>query len=109
MIITYGRLTTLASEVANELGLAVLCLLKIFPLNKDYLKELLDGKELIYVLDEGYISGGFGEKIAASLSGTKNIYVHAINDFVEHGSLSELKRELGFTKESILERIKERL
>ena len=109
VIITYGRLTTLASEVANELGLAVLSLLKIFPINKDYLKELLDGKELIYVLDEGYISGGFGEKIAASLSGTKNIYVHAINDFVEHGSLSELKRELGFTKESILERIKERL
>ena len=109
VIVTYGRMTQLASDVAKENDdVAVIKLLKIFPLNGEKLKELTKNASLVYFLEEIYKFGSVGEKLSACLT-DKNVYIHAINDFVSHGSLMDLRRELDFTKEAILERIKERL
>ena len=102
VIITYGRITALANEViAKNSDIALIKLLKIFPLDMQYLNSLLDGKELVYILEEGYIEGGVGQKISAHLNGAKKVGVHAIEGFVEHGSLGDLYNACGFTVDKI--------
>lgn len=102
VIITYGRITHLANEViAKNSDIALIKLLRIFPLDMQYLNSLLDGKELVYILEEGYIEGGVGQKISAHLNGAKKVGVHAIEGFVEHGSLGDLYNACGFTADKI--------
>lgn len=103
VIITYGRITDLANEVISKNSdIALIKLLKIFPLDMNYLNSLLDGKELVYILEEGYIEGGVGQKISAQLNGAKKVGVHAVEGFVEHGSLNDLYNSCGFTVDKIL-------
>ncbi|MBQ8545627.1 MAG: 1-deoxy-D-xylulose-5-phosphate synthase [Clostridia bacterium] len=106
VIISYGRITALANEVAGELGdCAVIKLIRIFPLDFEKLGELLDGKELIYVLEESYKYGGVGEKIIANVKTQAKTYNHAIEAFVEHGELNDLYNFCGFTKDNIINNI----
>ena len=69
------------------------------------------GKEhaLFVTLEEGILNGGFGERIRRYLSEcsieTRVINVGIDDDFVEHGSVEELKREIGLDAESIYHRI----
>ena len=107
VIITYGRITSLANEVAGELeSTAIIKLIRLFPLDFKKLGELLDGKELIYVLEEGYRYGGVGEKILSSINTSVKTYNHSIETFVEHGELADLFKFCGFTKENIIKNIK---
>lgn len=106
VIVTYGRITSLANEVIAELGdIALVKLVRIFPLDMEYLSSLLSGKELVYILEEGYIHGGFGEKLSACLNNVGKTHIHAIDTLVEHGSLDDLFNFCGFTTEQILENI----
>lgn len=110
VIITYGRITGLASEVIDELGndTALIKLLRIFPLDYKEIGELCKNKELVYILEEGYVRGGVGEKLSSTLSAlASRVYVHAIEDFVEHGELDDLYRVCHFTKDDIVAKIKE--
>ncbi len=104
VIITYGRITKLAQDVLGELGcdVALIKLVKVFPLDMEYLNALLNGKALVYILEEGYISGGVGQKLASGLENSGKIKIHAINKAVEHGSLEDLFKFCGFTTEQIV-------
>lgn len=107
VIITYGRIASLANEAAVELeDVAIIKLIRIFPLNFEKLSELLKDKEHIYVLEESYKHGGVGEKILANIKTNAKAYNHAIEGFVEHGELADLCKFCGFTKEDIIRRIK---
>ncbi len=107
VIITYGRLCALANEVAGELSdVAIIKLIRISPIDFEKLNELLDGKKLIYILEEGYKTGGVGEKILANVKTQAKTYIHAIEAFVEHGELNDLYSFCGFTKENIINNIK---
>lgn len=106
VIITYGRITSLANEVACELDdVAIIKLVRVFPLDFDEIAKLCKGKELVYILEETYIHGGVGEKISAKLKDAKRTYIHAVNDFVPHGELNELYKLCGFTKDEIVDNI----
>lgn len=107
VIITYGRITSIANEVVGALDdVAIIKLIGIFPLDFDKIRELCDGKALVYVLEEAYIHGGVGEKILAQISScAKKTYIHAVNDFVPHGNLDELYSLCGFTKDTIIDNI----
>ena len=108
VIITYGRITSLANEVASILGdTAIIKLIKIFPLDLAKIGELLKGKTLAYVLEEGFKTGGVGEKLYPALASCKNVYIHAIDNFVEHGELDKLYKSLGFDANEIVDKIKE--
>ena len=108
VIIAYGRISRLAFEVAGALGdCAVIKLIRIFPLNIEKISALLNGKELAYVLEESYKTGGVGEKLYPAFKNVQNVYIHAIEGFVEHGELDNLYKALGFDKEAIVDRIKE--
>lgn len=107
VIITYGRITSLANEVISELDdVALIKLVRVFPLDLQKIGELCSGKELVYILEESYLHGGVGEKLSGVLSATaKNVRIHAIEGLVGHGELSDLCRICGFTKDEIISRI----
>ncbi|MBR2944746.1 MAG: 1-deoxy-D-xylulose-5-phosphate synthase [Clostridia bacterium] len=107
VIITYGRMTRIANEVIKGLDsdTALIKLVRIFPFDKEKLKSLTNGKELVYIIDEGYVNGGVGEKISAILS-HQRVHVHAIEGFVEHGLLSDLYSACKFTRDDIISAIK---
>jgi deoxyxylulose-5-phosphate synthase len=79
-------------------------LIQIFPLDYKKIAHLLRNAKNIYFLEEGYRSGGVSEKIAAYLQ-DKNIKIHAIENFVDHGNLADLNHLCGFTAEKICQGI----
>lgn len=107
VLISYGRIAALAEDVLKSLApthsVGLLKLLQIFPLNKDKLRSLLKNARLIYVLEETEKVGGVGERIQAAFCGAPpvRVRVHAIEGFVEHGSLSALYKERKFTLEDV--------
>lgn len=110
VIITYGRLTSLALEAAKAQSseTAVIKLVKVFPLNFKSIISLIKNAKIVYFLEEGYYSGGIAEKLSAGLSGVRGIktHIHAITAFVEHGPLEDLYKSCGFTVETITENIR---
>lgn len=79
------------------------------PLDEDMLLELPKEHQLIVTLEENVINGGFGEHVTEFYS-QKNIQCRIINiaipdDYVEHGNVDILYKEVGIDAESILERI----
>lgn len=110
VIVTYGRMADAANEALKALpnDVAVIKLLKIFPLDNEYLASFLSGKEMVYTLEEIYKNGCVGEKIASCLSGTDTrVKIKAIEDFVPHGSLDELYSALKLTPNDIVNDILE--
>ncbi len=108
VIISYGRISHLAFEVARELDdTAVIKLVRVFPLNLEKISALVNGKELCYVLEESYKSGGVGEKLYPAFKNTQRVYIHAIENFVEHGEIEDLYKSLDFDKEAIIKKIEE--
>ncbi len=104
VIITYGRLTSLAHRVAeDERNVGIIRLNKIFPLDTNKIKELTKKASLVYILEESYIHGGVGEKLSAVLD--KRTYIHAIDTLVPHGDLPSLYTLFGFTPEKIKENL----
>ena len=110
VIITYGRITSLANDVINELGddVALIKLVRVFPLGYEKIAKLCLNKELVYVLEESYVYGGVGEKISGALNRVaKKVHIHAIKTLVEHGEIDDLYRVCKFTRDDIISRIKD--
>ncbi|MCD8053237.1 MAG: 1-deoxy-D-xylulose-5-phosphate synthase [Lachnospiraceae bacterium] len=84
----------------------------IAPLDTEMLTALAKEHTLVVTMEENVRSGGFGEHVAAFLAGIQaacEILQIAIPDrYVEHGSVSVLKKELGLDAESICDRIRAR-
>lgn len=106
VIVTFGRLTKTAHDAIKLSGknIGFLKLIQIFPLDYKKIASLLRNAKNIYFLEEGYRSGGVSEKIAAYLQ-DKNIKIHAIENFVEHGNLADLNELCGFTAHRIAENL----
>ena len=106
VVITAGRLTKNAAEAialtGKNIGLIKLC--KVFPLPIKEILSLTENAKNIYILEENYVHGGFAEKIASCLR-SKNVTVHAIPDFVEHGDLSDLFRLIGFEPKQLAQKL----
>lgn len=106
VIVTYGRVASVAREAAKASGrkTGVLRLKKIFPLDFAKIAPLLGNAKLVYVLEEGSRAGGIGEKLAAGLAGgNKKVLLHAIEGYVGQGTKEELFEEYGFTSGKIIE------
>lgn len=76
----------------------------ISPISKQTLLEL-DKYERIFTLENHVVVGGFGSILKSRLAKTK---VHSFglpNNFIEHGSIGELREEIGFTQDKILQEI----
>lgn len=103
VLLSYGRISRQAYEAMKILRekhtVGLIKLKKIFPLDFNALSALMKNAKLVYVLEEGMKQGGVVEKLALGL-GTllPKTLVHgrAIEEYVQHGSLSELMQECGF-------------
>ncbi len=113
VIFTYGRICKEAHKAAVSLSdtyrVKVVKLIKIYPLDEDFIRKSSIGTKLVYILEEGIKSGGIGEKVSAVLSGSYEgkIKINAVdNTYGFHASLSELTKHFGMDSDSIVNDIK---
>lgn len=107
-IITYGVLAYNCVEAARllakqGLGVRVIRVLKLKPLDKTKLVSLAEGYKTLYLAEEGVKNGGFAEHIAAlaaesnAMQGAR-VVIRAVDEcFVAHGNTERLFEECGFT------------
>lgn len=79
------------------------------PLDEETLEEIMQEHTLVVPMEEGVITGGFGQAVAAWYQGKKDIMVCPValpDCFIEHGSVSVLKKKYGMDAEGIVEKIR---
>lgn len=107
----YGKGEHLAGEIEKNLGFKpTLINPRIASLaDEKTLDGLMKNHKLVITLEDGVLSGGFGEKIASYFGGTdvkvKNYGLE--KKFYDRYKPAELLKELGVTSESIIADIKE--
>lgn len=78
------------------------------PIDEDCLHRIVQEHSLIVPMEEGIITGGFGQAVAdwCYANSSAEVCPVALPDaFVEHGSVTELKRKYGLDGEGIAEKI----
>ncbi|MBQ7907276.1 MAG: 1-deoxy-D-xylulose-5-phosphate synthase [Clostridia bacterium] len=108
VIITYGRVTKVASDAIKALegqNIGLIKLIRICPINLEKIKELTRNAGWVYLLEESFENGCVMEKIGCGLE-NKKIKLHAVKGFMEHGTTEELYNLCGFNVEAITKNIK---
>lgn len=81
------------------------------PLDKDILKEVCEKFNYIITVEDGVLNGGFGSAVLEYINDNGyNTKVHRIgipDEFVEHGSIKELRKLIGMDAEAICKAIEE--
>ena len=79
------------------------------PVDTDTIEEMCKSHSLIVTLEENVQSGGYGEKIKDYIFEHKlntDVLIIALpDDYVEHGNVDLLRKEVGMDVESIVTRI----
>lgn len=113
-LFAYGSMVKSAKEVRGELkerGYSCSLVNARFakPIDTEAVRELSKTHSLIVTMEENVQSGGFGEKVRDYVCEQK-LQVHVLNialpdDYVEHGNVELLKKELGIDSETIVKRV----
>lgn len=113
-LVAAGSMVKTANEVRKELKeIGYNCSLVnarfLKPIDEEAILELTKEHKLIVTLEENVKNGGFGEKVLLFLSECgiqTNVLIIGIPDeYVEHGNVDILKKEVGIDKDSILKKI----
>ncbi|MCR5157245.1 MAG: 1-deoxy-D-xylulose-5-phosphate synthase [Butyrivibrio sp.] len=113
-LLAVGSMVRIAEDVRRILkdrGLHVSLVNARFvkPIDTDYLKVASQNHRLFVTMEENVSAGGYGEKVREYVQDNRldvNILSIAIPDqFVTHGSVDKLRKELGIDAESVAERI----
>jgi len=113
-ILTIGRCAYAALKVADILkttNIEVCDMVFVNPLDTEYIKSLADNNVSIFTLEENVKNGGFGSSVLEYLSsiGKADLLKHIFaipDEFVEHGTLDELRIKLQLTPYNIAQKIK---
>ncbi len=108
-IIGLGSEFTVASNIADKLrtqgyDIDVYNPRFISPISKDTLLNL-EKYQKVFTLENHVVIGGFGSLLKSRLLNPKVYSFGLPNSFIEHGSISELRQEIGFTQDNILKEI----
>jgi 1-deoxy-D-xylulose-5-phosphate synthase len=113
-IMAYGKAVSLALEIhdlAVQRGLpepSVLDLRFVQPADWDRIDEMLSRSRLTCVLEDGFVSGGFGEAIAAranSIPGSSRVLPFGVPDrYIPQATVAAQWRACGLTAQEILEK-----
>ncbi len=116
VIVTYSIITEEAVKAVDMLAdryrVGIVKLTTLLPLDADKLAELLSGCRLVYVLEEGVLNGGVGERLAAFASerGLPRVHVRAIDgEFIPHGDRKSLLELLHLDASSVANEIEREL
>jgi 1-deoxy-D-xylulose-5-phosphate synthase len=113
-IIFVGNMGELADEVRKELKeIGYHCSLInarfIKPLDAELIEELDKSHKLIVSIEENLLSGGYGHHVRSFIEDAKlgmKVRSIGINDeYIEHGSVELLRKEVGIDKETIVKKI----
>ncbi|PKM95870.1 MAG: 1-deoxy-D-xylulose-5-phosphate synthase [Firmicutes bacterium HGW-Firmicutes-1] len=78
----------------------------IKPVDKECILELANNHEVLVVIEENVISGGYGVEVLQVASGVCRVLLCGIEDtFVTHGSRDELLDQCGLSSEKLYDRI----
>ena len=113
-LLAIGNMVETALEVREAFkregrSLSVVNMRFVKPLDTSLLQELSASHRLVVTLEEGVACGGFGESVSAWYEGS-GMEVRSIalpDQFIEHGSVKELKKKYGLNVQSISEQIRE--
>lgn len=79
------------------------------PIDEEMVSYLSKGHDLIVTLEENVATGGFGEKVREYMEENeldcKLLTVAIPDDYIEHGNVELLKKEIGIDAESIAQKI----
>ena len=117
-LMAVGSMVKTAVEVRNklkEMGYNVTLVNGRFvkPIDTDMVEYLSDKHELLVTMEENVESGGFGEKVRGYVDerkfsmGVLNICIP--DEYVEHGNVELLRKEIGIDADSIVEKIVKRM
>ncbi len=84
------------------------------PLDEDTLQEVVHNHRLIVTMEENVINGGFGEHVTEFYNNGHGQPVQTLNiaipdEYVEHGNVDILRKEVGLDKDTIVCRIIEQM
>lgn len=114
-LISFGPMLQEALKAANELEkygiyVRVINARSIKPLDEEMLVKLSQEQIPIVTIEEAALQGGFGSAVLEFANSKKlPLYVERMgipDEFIEHGSVSELLKDIGLTKEHIVELVK---
>lgn len=113
-LIAVGSMVKTAEKVRRELKeIGYQCSLInarfVKPLDEEMLKTVAQEHKLLVTLEENVLSGGFGEKVSAYISacgfGARVIPIGIPDEYVEHGNVDILRKEVGIDEDTIKKRI----
>ncbi len=113
-VIFVGHMAKLAAEVRTRLkGIGYSCSLVnarfVKPLDTAMLERLGQEHRLFVTIEENVVSGGFGEQVLQYVSRAKlGVQVRCIgipDDYVEHGNVEVLQKEVGLDARTIVRQI----
>ena len=113
-IIFVGHMAKLAQDVREELkNRGYSCTLVnarfVKPLDKEMLVQLAANHRIYVTIEENVLSGGFGQQVLDCVERERlDVYVHSFgipDDYVEHGNVDVLRKEVGLEKTNIVEKI----
>lgn len=81
------------------------------PIDEEMVRRLAANHELLVTMEENVSSGGFGEKVR-ELADRENLGIRVMtitipDEYVEHGNVDILKKEIGIDEASVLRKIEE--
>lgn len=113
-IVFVGHMAKLAKDVREELkNRGYSCTLVnarfVKPLDKEMLVQLAANHRIFVTIEENVLSGGFGQQVLDCVERERlDVYVHSFgipDDYVEHGNVDVLRKEVGLEKTNIVEKI----
>ncbi len=114
LILAVGNMVQTGLEICRSLQeegyqISLVNVRFVKPLDEELLEEAAQHHRLVVTLEEGVVTGGFGQQIAAWYEG-KGVIVRngALPErFIEHGSVEELKRKYRLDAQGLTEQIRQ--
>ncbi|MCM1184369.1 MAG: 1-deoxy-D-xylulose-5-phosphate synthase [Roseburia sp.] len=79
------------------------------PIDTEMLDDVCKNHRIVVTMEENVASGGFGEKVRAHLDASgaavRLLNITIPDEYVEHGNVEELRREVGIDTDTIAKRI----
>ena len=113
-ILSVGHMMEVAQDVYHKLKMqgyncSLINARFVKPMDEAILTKMAENHKLFVTIEDGIRAGGYGEKVETFVYRNElpvKVLVNAIPDqYVEQGSISQLRKEIGLDAESIVEKV----
>jgi len=108
-LLAFGTMLNVCLEVSNELDATLINMRFIKPIDEVMIKKMSANHELIVTVEDNATMGGAGSAVLEVISKfgifCKTLLIGIPDEFVEHGSQSEVHELCGLNKASIIKKI----